>query len=139
MKKLIFIFTLLSFSFFANALPNRYASLNLNQEQSQKVQQIVNEYEYDIQKTLSLIHNNAVALNQASKLPTTKENRVAKAQQLSMLSEGSGFLSTRLSLLLSKRDNDVMKILTPQQVEILNNIPQENIVMYGSNNLIPIR
>jgi len=139
MKKIILSFALLTCSFLANALPNRYEALNLNQQQYQQVQQIVNKYDYDIQRTLTMIHNNGVSLNQVSKLPKTKENRIAKAQQLSMLSEGSGFLNSRLSFLLGQRDKEVMSVLNQQQANILMNTPQERIVIAGGNHLTPIR
>lgn len=139
MKKIIFLITLLTCSFLAHALPSRYEALNLNQQQYQQVQQIVNRYEMDIQKTLTMIHNNGVALNQVNKLPTTKENRIAKAQQLSMLSKGSGFLNSRLSFLLSQRDKEVISILTPEQSNLLMNTPQDTIVIAGGNHLVPIR
>ena len=139
MKKIILSFALLTCSFLANALPNRYEALNLNQQQYQQVQQIVNKYDYDIQRTLTMIHNKGVSLNQVSKLPTTKENRIAKAQQLSMLSEGSGFLNSRLSFLLGQRDKEVMSVLNQQQANILMNTPPERIVIAGGNHLTPIR
>ena len=72
-------------------------------------------------------------------MPTTKENRIAKAQQLSMLSEGSGFLNSRLSFLLGQRDKEVMSVLNQQQANILMNTPQERIVIAGGNHLTPIR
>lgn len=140
MKKLFIGLVLMIVSGLSQAMPDRYADLNLTPQQSRDVEQIVNRYEQDIQRTLVMIHNNGVSLNQMSRIPTTKENRIAKAQQLSMLSEGSGFLSNRLGYLLNERDKSVMSVLTPQQVDILSRMPRDDITLYtGGNHIYPIR
>lgn len=140
MKKLIIGLMLMVASGVSQAMPDRYAALNLTPQQSRDVEEIVNRYEQDIQRTLVMIHNNGVSLNQMSRIPTTKENRIAKAQQLSMLSEGSGFLSNRLGYLLNERDKSVMSVLTPQQVEMLSRMPREDITLYtGGNHIYPVR
>lgn len=140
MKKLIIGLMLMVASGVSQAMPDRYAALNLTPQQSRDVEEIVNRYEQDIQRTLVMIHNNGVSLNQMSRIPTTKENRIAKAQQLSMLSEGSGFLSNRLGYLLNERDKSVMSVLTPQQVDMLSRIPREDITLYtGGNHIHPVR
>lgn len=140
MKKLFIGLMLMLISGVSQAMPDRYAALNLTPQQSRDVEQIVNRYEQDIQRTLAMIHNNGVSLNQMSRIPTTKENRIAKAQQLSMLSEGSGFLTNRLGYLLNERDKSVMSVLTPQQVDMLSRMPREDITLYtGGNHIYPIR
>jgi len=140
MKKLIIGLMLMVASGISQAMPDRYAALNLTPQQSHDVEQIVSRYDQDIQRTLVMIHNNGVSLNQMSRIPTTKENRIAKAQQLSMLSEGSGFLSNRLGYLLNERDKSVMSVLTPQQVDMLSRMPREDITLYtGGNHIYPVR